>query len=76
MTPWTTDANKMKPENFKLAVCCYPNRAHWTHTRENILLSSETVTFHGLFVNMTKFMDGINDTKLTELKPLFMDRVQ
>jgi len=28
MTPWITDANKMKLENFKLAGCCYPNSAH------------------------------------------------
>lgn len=32
--------------------------------------------FHAFFVNMTKFMDGISDTKLTELKPLFIDTVQ
>lgn len=51
---------------------------------EPIKVTQESITyyvvklwlFHGFFVNMTKFMGGISDTKLTELKPLFMDTVQ
>lgn len=51
---------------------------------EPIKVTQESITyyvaklwlFHGFFVNMTKFMDGISDTKLTELKPLFIDTVQ
>lgn len=52
--------------------------------REPIKVTQESIAyyvaklwlFHGFFVNMTKFMDGISDSKLTELKPLFMDTVQ
>lgn len=76
MTPWITDTDKMKPEilNWLAAVIL----------TEPIKVTQESITyyvvnlwlFHGFFVNMTKFMDGISDTKLTELKPLFMDTVQ
>lgn len=51
---------------------------------EPIKVTQETISyyvaklwlFHGFFVNMTKFMVGISDTKLTESKPLFMDTIQ
>lgn len=77
MTPWITDADKMKSSilNWQAAVIMIT---------EPIKVTQESITyfvaklwlFHGFIVNMTTFMAGINDIKLTELKPLFIDTVR